>query len=158
MSGTTVKPLKYCHAGRCLYRIIIPQGQNFFRKILREVSSNKSIYKAIVREKPDIIHANDLNALIPAYMAARRLKCALIYDTHEIFLENPWISGNKPVKLIWSVFERYIIKRVDLVVCVSHAAADYFKRKYKIQKPVVITNCIAARKPCARYCPGEYFP
>ena len=119
-------------------------GQNFFRKILREVSSNKSIYKAIVREKPDISHANDLNALIPAYMAARRLKCALIYDTHEIFLENPWISGNKPVKLIWSVFERYIIKRVDLVVCVSHAAADYFKRKYKIQKPVVITNCIAA--------------
>mgnify|MGYP002574077664 FL=1 len=53
-------------------------GQNFFRKILREVSSNKSIYKAIVREKPDIIHANDLNALIPAYMAARRLKCALV--------------------------------------------------------------------------------
>ena len=127
-----------------MYRITIPQGTVFFVKFYVKFHPTNLYYKAIVREKPDIIHANDLNALIPAYMAARRLKCALIYDTHEIFLENPWISGNKPVKLIWSVFERYIIKRVDLVVCVSHAAADYFKRKYKIQKPVVITNCIAA--------------
>ena len=117
---------------------------SFLRKIIREILSDKSIYKEIIREKPDIIHANDLNALIPAYIASKKLKCALVYDTHEIFLENPWIAENKPVKFIWSIFERYIIKRVDLVVCVSHAAADYFERKYKIRKPIVITNCPAA--------------
>lgn len=117
---------------------------SFFRKILREILSDRSMLKTIIREKPDIIHANDLNALIPAYIASRKLKCAIIYDTHEIFLENPWIAVNKPVKLIWSIFERYIIKRVNLVVCVSHAAADYFERKYRIKKPLVITNCVSS--------------
>ena len=39
---------------------------SFFRKILREILSDRSMLKTITREKPDIIHANDLNALVPA--------------------------------------------------------------------------------------------
>jgi glycosyltransferase involved in cell wall biosynthesis len=44
-------------------------------------------------------------------------------------------------KLFWSFIESWIIKRVDLVVCVSNAAADYFAAKYNIPKPLVVTNC-----------------
>ena len=117
--------------------------QNIFNKIIRELKTNKEIYRKIVSSNADLIHANDLNALIPAYKASKKLKCKLIYDTHEIFLENPWIAKNKIVKFIWGYYERKIIHKVDAVVCVSHAAAEYLKKKYNITKPIVVTNCIS---------------
>lgn len=116
--------------------------KTIFGKIWRELASNFAIYSEIVRGRPDLIHANDLNALIPAYFAGRKLKCKLVYDTHEIFLENPWIARNKIVKFVWGFFEKRIIHKVDLVVCVSHAAGDYLQEKYQIPAPMVVTNCI----------------
>ena len=120
------------------------EKRTFFMKLQREVITNRQMYHKILAAKPDIIHANDLNALIPAYKAAKKLKCKLIYDTHEIFLENPWIANNKLVKAVWSFYERRLIHKVDIVVCVSNAAASYFSKKYRIPKPMVITNCISA--------------
>lgn len=120
------------------------EKRNFFTKVIREIKINKRTSKAIIDIKPEIIHANDLDSLIPAYKAAKKLKCKLIYDTHEIFLENPWIAGNKLVKCVWSLFEKYLITKVDAVVCVSYAAAEYFAKKYKISEPLVVTNCISS--------------
>ena len=99
----------------------------------------------MVSTHADVIHANDLNALIPAYYASKKLECKLIYDTHEIFLENPWINRNKFSKFVWGFFERHIINKVDLVVSVSHAAADYLKKKYGIKKIMVVTNCVSEK-------------
>lgn len=117
-------------------------NSNFFSKIKREVLTNIGMYREIVKVKPDIIHANDLNALIPACFASRRCKCKLIYDTHEIFLENPWIVERPIAKWIWGFFERHLIHKADAVVCVSHAAADYLQKKYSLSEPIVVTNCI----------------
>lgn len=127
---------------------IQPKKRSIFGKIHRELSTNRAIYKAIVNAAPDVIHANDLNALIPAYKARKKLGCRLIYDTHEIFTENPWIARNPLVKAVWSFFERKIIRKVDLVVCVSHAAGRYLQKKYDIPAPMVVTNCIRAAEQC----------
>ena len=112
-------------------------------KINRELNVNRLICKELIKEKPDVIHANDLNALIPAYKASKKLKCRVIYDSHEIFIENMGIANNKIIKFVWSWLEKRIIKKVDLVVCVSHAAAEYLKDYYNIPKPLVVTNCIS---------------
>ena len=112
-------------------------------KFLREFKVTALVKKAIMDEKPDVIHANDLNALIPAYFAAKKLKCKLVYDSHEIFLENQGIVRNRLQKIYYTFFEKHIISKCDLVVCVSHAAADYFAKKYNIPKPTVITNCVS---------------
>ena len=61
---------------------------NFLRKIIRICLNTLSIKNAIINEKPDVIHANDLVALLPAYMAKKKLGCVLIYDSHEINTEN----------------------------------------------------------------------
>ena len=118
---------------------------NVLQKIWREIKTNIDLYRLIISTHADIIHANDLNALIPAYYASKKMKCRLIYDTHEIFLENPWMNRNKISKFIWGCFEMHIINRVDLVVPVSHAAADYLKKKYNIQKILVVTNCVSEK-------------
>lgn len=118
------------------------KNRTIFTKIAREYKSLKEMVDAIVRTGADIIHANDMDALLPAYFASKKLKCKLIYDTHEIFLENNNIVGKKLNKLYWSFWEKRIIKKVDLVVSVSNAAAEYLAKKYSIKKPMVVTNCV----------------
>lgn len=115
--------------------------KNAIKKLLRDRAMEGAITKAIIEQKPDIIHANDLNALIPAYRASKKLKCGLIYDSHEIYTENHHVVKKKLYRYILKLQEKYICKRIDKMVCVSNAAADYFEKMLKIEKPIVVTNC-----------------
>lgn len=110
-------------------------------KFLGKFKKNRKIKEAIVAYKPDLIHANDLTALIPAYAAAKKLKCSLIYDSHEINTENYSRKKKYFYSFIMKRIEGFLVRRVDLMICVSHAAADYFAKTYKIEKPMVVTNC-----------------
>ncbi|MDR0890363.1 MAG: glycosyltransferase [Oscillospiraceae bacterium] len=115
-----------------------------FRKLSRERQKNRAVYRAILAQKPDVIHANDFNALVPAWKAAKKRKCVLVYDAHEINSEN-YTHGINPLYHHYiRIHERHICRRVQQMVCVSHAAADYYAKNYKIQKPMVVTNCALA--------------
>lgn len=127
---------------------IVPIERKYYRenrtiltKIVREYLIFKRVRDAIVLSGANVIHANDLNALVPAYFASKKLKSYLIYDTHEIFLENHNICNSLFKRLFWSTLEKTIIRQVDKVVCVSHAAAEYIEKKYNISSPLVVTNC-----------------
>lgn len=109
------------------------------KKVLREIVKNRQLRDAIIEVCPDIIHANDLDALIPCMMAAKKLKCPVVYDSHEICVENHQMKG--AFKKYFALMEKRLIGKVDRMVCVSHAAADYFVQKYGIEKPLVVTNC-----------------
>lgn len=116
--------------------------KGILRKLKRGHLRRKAIFEAVIAIKPDIIHANDLDALLAVFPAYRKLKCKLIYDSHEICVEN--IGMRKRYKFIipfMKLYEKYMINRLNLMICVSNAAADYFVQKYKIKKPMVITNC-----------------
>ena len=102
---------------------------------------NRDICNLIVEQKPDVIHANDLDALIPAYKAAKKLNCKLIYDSHEIYTENSYYKNKKIYALYLQLKEKHIVKHINKMICVSNAAADYFEKKLKIEKPMVVTNC-----------------
>ncbi len=115
--------------------------RSIIKKLKREKLVQKAICDAIVAEKPDIIHANDLDALIPAYMAKKILNCKLVFDSHEIYTENNYLMDKRLYAAYLRVKEKYICKKLDLMVCVSNAAADYFAKKYKIKRPMVVTNC-----------------
>lgn len=117
------------------------QQKGVLRKIKRERLRFVSVRDAIIAEKPDLIHANDLNALIPAYEAKKRLHCKLIYDSHEINVENYTSEGRSPIAGVMRMIEKYLVRRVDQMISVSNAAADYFTSEYKISKPMVVTNC-----------------
>lgn len=115
------------------------------KKLYREHLRNKAIENAIVSTKPDVIHANDYAALVPAYRAAKRLKCRLVYDSHEICAANDYSHRHSSLisKLIYRN-ERKMCRKLDQMVCVSHAAAEYFAKEYKIETPMVVTNCALA--------------
>lgn len=113
--------------------------RSFIKKLRREKTRNDRIAEAIINYRPDVIHANDLNALIPSIKAAKKLKCTIIYDSHEICVENIYVGGLYKKYLAWC--EKRYVKKVDRMVCVSNATAEYFKNKYRIEKPMVVTNC-----------------
>ena len=123
-------------------------NRTFFTKLKRELIVNREMTRMICECKPDVIHANDLNALIPACKAAKKLKCRVVYDSHEVFVENAGIVCHKLIRLIWMAYEKHLIKRIDLMVCVSHAAADYLAKLYGIEKPMVVTNCSLRSEQC----------
>ena len=115
---------------------------SIIKKILREKYRIDAVVNAIIAEKPDVIHANDLDALIPAYKATKKLKCTLIYDSHEICCETRYYDKYWLYNQYMRHTERRIVKKCDKMICVSHAAAEYFQEEFKIDKPLVITNCI----------------
>lgn len=113
-----------------------------FGKLRREIMKFQAVKKAIIEHNPEIIHANDFNALLPAYAAAKKLGCKLVYDSHEIYVETYLTNKKYYIAPILKLIEGYIVRRLDLMVSVSNAAADYFARTYHIKKPLVVTNCV----------------
>lgn len=114
---------------------------SIFNKIIRVFLNTLSVKNAIVNEKPDVIHANDLHALFPAYIAKKKLNCVLVYDSHEVNTENYTTDRIPAAVLFMRWLEKKLIKKVDKMVCVSNAAAEYFANEYNIEKPMVVTNC-----------------
>ena len=103
--------------------------KGIIRKVIREIKKKRVVKEAIIACAPDVIHANDLNALIPAYAASRKLKCRLVYDSHEINTDNYTGKKNRSLWVYYHAMESRLVHKVDLMVSVSHAA---------------ITNCALA--------------
>ena len=117
--------------------------RSIVKKLIREFSRIRSIRDAVVAQAPELIHANDLDALIPSYLASRKLKCKLVYDAHEINCDTRYYDKYRLYAQAMRMIERYIVKRCDLMVCVSNAAADHYVSEYHITRPMVVTNCIS---------------
>ena len=128
------------------YKVILidkirTESDGLLKRIIERISFGISLYKRCIQIMPDIIHANDFDTLPFAWMASRRLKCSIVYDSHEIWSENGRVAKYWLAKKIIQLFERFLIKRVDKVVSVSNAAATKLGEMYKIEKPQVVTNC-----------------
>ncbi|MDQ0783865.1 glycosyltransferase [Chryseobacterium sp. W4I1] len=85
-----------------------------------------------------ILHANDLDALLPNYLLAKKLNIPLVFDSHEIFSEMPAIQGKMSQK-IWRYLEKEIIPKLTFMITASGSYAEWFRKKYGAD-PVVIQN------------------
>lgn len=103
----------------------------------------------------DIIWANDLPTLYPAYKLSKKLKSKLIYDSHEIYNEtiNQFFPRNNSgiKKVVFSrliafmrkhgkKIEKKIFPSVNLLITVNESLLDYFSRNYVVKKGIVIMN------------------
>ncbi|MBB4806894.1 glycosyltransferase involved in cell wall biosynthesis [Chryseobacterium defluvii] len=85
-----------------------------------------------------ILHANDIDALLPNYLIAKKLNIPLVFDSHEIFSEMPAIQGKMSQKL-WRYLEKKIIPNIKFMITASGSYALWFQKKYEVS-PVVIQN------------------
>ncbi|MCE3075187.1 glycosyltransferase [Chryseobacterium gwangjuense] len=87
-------------------------------------------------DKNTILHANDLDALLPNYLIAKKLNIPLVFDSHEIFSEMPAIQGKMSQKL-WRYLEKSVVPNIKFMITASSGYADWFKTRYGIEAIVV---------------------
>lgn len=95
--------------------------------------------RAVLRPRPDVVHAHDAAMLVPGWLAARRARASLVYDTHE------YAPGVPYRERLWEWFvnavERTFIGRCDAVITVSDGIADRLVERYGLEeRPTVVRN------------------
>lgn len=96
---------------------------------------------AVIRWRPDVVHANDANTLQPAMSVASTLRVPFVYDSHELWTQRN-VAGRRPVaSLVERWVERRGIRRAAAVITVSPSIADYLQSTYRLpQIPVLVRN------------------
>ena len=101
---------------------------------------SKRAYQA-ARESPgDVYVGHDLDGMMPAVRARRRLGAPLIYDAHELFPD--MAAKNRPHYELrgWMLYESRLIRHADLVIAVTASRAAEMQRRFGGDLPVVIRN------------------
>jgi glycosyltransferase involved in cell wall biosynthesis len=89
------------------------------------------------------LHANDLDTLLPNFLAARLKSKPLVYDSHEYYTEVPELQGNPIKKRIWESVEAFIFPRLKYVFTVNVSIANEYKNKYN--KEILILRNVPSR-------------
>lgn len=88
----------------------------------------------------DAIHANDLDTLLPAWIASGLLRKKLVYDTHEYFTGVPELQKRPVVKKIWELIESFIFPRLKRIITVNDSIANLYRNRYKVNEIKVMRN------------------
>ena len=78
---------------------------------------------------PDVIHANDPDALMAAVLIKRLHNCRVIYDAHE-YGPDAYILHTTP-RSVFFTYERILMAHVDGAVTVSPPIANKFNEQYE---------------------------
>lgn len=86
----------------------------------------------------DIIHACNLDTVIPAYIAAKVRRKKLVYDIFDFYADTFPINSPKILLKSTTTIERYIIKKADLTLIVDDSRYQQIGRANK--NVIVIMN------------------
>jgi glycosyltransferase involved in cell wall biosynthesis len=103
---------------------------------------------AMASPAADVYHGHDLSGLEAAGRARRRRGGALVYDSHEIFLESG-SNASRPRLAKWRIArsERRWIQDAAALVTVNDSLARALAERYRPRATVVVHNCPARWQP-----------
>jgi glycosyltransferase involved in cell wall biosynthesis len=103
----------------------------FFRKgKLFYLEYNLRLLLYLLSQKTDIIHAVDLDTILPAVVCKWWKRVRVIYDAHEYFTETPEVVRRPTVQRIWARLADRTIHRVDAAITVGPALAGIMSERY----------------------------
>ncbi len=102
----------------------IEKGKFFYL----EFSIRLFIY--LLSKRPHIITANDLDTLLPSYLASKIKGAELIYDSHEYFTEMPELDQRLLTKKSWLALEKYLFPKLKKVMTVNESIARIYADLY----------------------------
>lgn len=114
-------------------RLAFLQGLFFFYEL------NKRFLEAAKKIKPDVVHANDLDTLVAAYLIKKKTGAKLVYDSHELWTNQGMPIPGIMIKMLgWA--EKFILKRLDGMVSVNESIIRELEKMYhfKFSAPVEI--------------------
>lgn len=94
--------------------------------------------KEVLKFKPDVIHAHDLDTLELGCEMKAELGIPLIYDSHEIATDRN--HHNQSQKIRAEKKEMNLINNANVIIMVSNGCSQFTSEKYGIALPTVIMN------------------
>ncbi len=117
-------------------------GTHFGVRLLKYLEFIVRAVARVAHLHPAVVHAHDVNALVPGYLAARRSCARLVYDAHELWAERHAVLLRAAwVRRLVMFTERFLARRADAVITVNPPIAELLARRYRIAPPVVLMNC-----------------
>ncbi|MDZ4823155.1 MAG: glycosyltransferase [Flavobacteriales bacterium] len=113
------------------FRLMFSKGFLFYGAF------NVRLFFFLLFKRTDIILANDLDTLLPAFLASRIRGKKLVYDSHEYFTEAEGLTGRTFQKRCWELIERWIFPKLKNVYTVNQSIAEIYLDKYKVKVGVV---------------------
>ena len=100
---------------------------------------NREWWKAASAWRPDFCHAHDLDTLWAAQATALSCGSALLYDCHEIWSEQHFLSDHEEITF-WNQWEARLAPSVDGWLTVNRSLAQIFSQRYGIEVTPLL-NC-----------------
>ena len=105
-------------------------------RVLEQLSWSRAVFRFYSQSDIRVINAHSVAVLPVCYLLSRRLGAKLIYDTQELETE---ISSSRGMQgWIFKVIERSLITKCDAVFVVNRSIADWYQRRYRGVRPVVV--------------------
>jgi glycosyltransferase involved in cell wall biosynthesis len=100
-------------------------------------SLNIRLFFYLLFKKTDVILANDLDTLLPAYLVSNLRSKKLVYDSHEYFTEAEGLTGRRFQKSVWLNIEKFIFPKLRSVYTVNDSIAAIYRKQYGVDVQVV---------------------
>ena len=90
--------------------------------------------------RPAVVHAHDIFAALPGWLAARIARARLVYDAHEFIIPQPDLRLSMRSRLFYRL-ERWTVLRADLVIAANDERAELMREHYSLPRtPLVVRN------------------
>jgi len=92
-----------------------------------------------MRDKPDIVHCNDLDTLLVGVLAKKHFGSRVVYDAHEYFPHcDP--NGGWLDRAFFHALEKTLARKADSVITVNHQMADVIRSAYGLARVESVPN------------------
>lgn len=105
----------------------------FWRGPLFYAAYNMRLFLHLLFSKYDLLFSNDLDTLLPNYLASLIKGIPLVYDSHELFTEVPELDGRPWVKRVWVLIEKNILPKLKYVFTVNQSIAQEYNKRYGVK-------------------------
>ncbi len=103
----------------------------FFRKgPVFYAEYNIRLFFILLFSKFNVFVANDLDTLLPNFLAARLTGSPLFYDSHEYFTEVPELVHRPKVRETWEGLEKGLLPKINQAYTVCQSIAEAYRYKY----------------------------
>ncbi|MEN8805748.1 MAG: glycosyltransferase [Wenyingzhuangia sp.] len=109
----------------------------FNKGVLFYAEYNIRLFCILLFAKKEVLLSNDLDTLLPNFLAAKLCRKPIVYDSHELFTEVPELIHRPKTQKIWLTIEQFIFPKLKDVFTVCFSIATYYKEKYGVSLHVV---------------------
>lgn len=106
---------------------------------------NFRIFLFLLFHRADILVANDLDTLLPNFVAGRLKRTRLVYDSHEYFCGVPELVDRPRVRGFWKRIERFCFPKLPDVITVCQSIADLYDQEYPRENKVNVVRNVPQR-------------